>query len=107
MARSATETQRQRLAGSPLMAPAMDSSWWPRGVVGGSKQGAISMAGYTPMDTEMGRGPPRLTRALGHGPDVAAARAAGRWTTDPPWISLWMVTSEQPVSQVSRVAHVE
>ena len=49
------------LTPSPRMAPAMVSSLKPSGVVGGSKQAAISIAGSTPMEMEMGSGLPAFS----------------------------------------------
>jgi len=53
-------------------APAIDSSLNPKGVVGGSKQEAISMAGSTPMLMLIGRFTPSRS---------AFSRNASRWRT--------------------------
>ena len=58
MADSRIVLQAHRRTGSPRSAPAMESSSKPSGVVGGSKQEVISIAGSTPMETEMGSGCP-------------------------------------------------
>ena len=98
MARSATETQRQSLTGSPL---------WPRrwtarhsqGRRGRLEAGADLNGGVHAYGHGDGQGPPQLLRALGHGPDVAAAGLQEDGQLVPPWMhSLCMVTSEQPVS---------
>ncbi len=56
-----TETQSTSSTASPRMAPAMESSSKPSGVVGGSKQEPMEMAGSTPMLMEMGRGLPAFS----------------------------------------------
>ena len=83
----------------PRIAPAMDSSLKPKGVVGGSKQAAISMAGSTPMLIEIGKGLPSAS---------AFSLMAPRWRA--PGVKnmeissllcrhrRWMVTSDSPVS---------
>ena len=67
--------------------------------MGGSKQAPISMAGSTPMDTEMGRGRPSSSARSAMAPMWRLPGCRKMDSSSLPWMhSLWMVTSEQPVS---------
>lgn len=69
--RWSTVRQGHSSTARPRRAPAIESSSYPSGVVGGSKQEAISMAGSTPMLTEMAGG------GLAVLPALAMDRCAG------------------------------
>ena len=99
MASSSTVRHRHSFTGSPRSAPATDSSSYPNGVVGGSKQEPISMAGSTPMLMEMGSLRPSCSALSAMAPICLAPGVKKMDSSSLPWIqSLWIVTSWAPVS---------
>ena len=77
----------------------MESSSKPSGVVGGSKQDVISIAGSTPMETEMGSGFPSSVARSAIAPMCREPGCRKIESSSRDWTHMrWMVTSEHPVS---------
>ena len=99
IARSFSVRHLQSLTGSPLRAPATASSSYPIGVVGGSKQEPIPIAGSTPILIEIGRRCPSSSALSAIAPMWRAPGVKKIDNSSFPWMqSLWIVTSLTPVS---------
>ena len=99
MAFSFTVRQGHNSTGRLRSAPAMLSSLKPSGVVGGSKQAVTSIAGSTPMETEIGSGWPNSVARSAMAPIWRLPGCKKMESSSLDWMHIrWMVTSESPVS---------
>ena len=84
---------------SPRIPPAAPSSLYPSGVVGGSKHDAISIAGSTPMEMEIGSGFPAASAFSLNTPRWRAPGTKYMEISSLLWRqSLWIVMSDSFVS---------